>query len=197
MSLKSGKKPPQGTRPGTIKPDGRVTVIFEHEGSEREMTLLVEAETGSRNLRDASLKASAYTVRTRRLCLSERRHTGAEGPHAEYLPAPKEGWEVLVFVTPTDAEAMRMRDRVFRDMKTYEPFSTFNLSMMRQHEIAPGRFILFFGLDAGEGYDIVLDKVFRALVPYAGNDGWRSLVSLAEVARELTRVEDLEALPKR
>lgn len=150
-------------------------------GSAFELRVHVEAETGSRRAADASTKAAAYTLRDAARC---RVQEAVGSPGGGYLPVPKGGWEPVLFLTPSGGAAGRMRERVARDLPHHPWASPFLRVMVEQHEVHPGWFVLFVGLDEAQGSG-ALSAVYRPLVPhppYEGDAASMERVSLSDVA---------------
>ncbi len=175
-----------GLQQGDVQPDGeaRLEVDFGGGVGVRDLQMVFELETGSRNLTDVVAKVRAYLAILESHCRTGGRSSHPQDPNGPaYRAEPAGGWPAIIIVRPTDAEALRMLRRVQADLEEDDRYQAFAGRMQRQHGVDPAGFFLFVGLDAAEGPAGALGDIYRPLEPYRSPEGKRlHLVSPADVA---------------
>lgn len=163
-----------GLKYGDIQPDGSVQseIDLGDDAGFRKLRMVLEIETGSRNIADAVAKTKSYCT-----LLESRCRTGGTSKHPqdprgpEYFSEPPGGWPAITFVCPTDAEAARMQKRVETDLEEDAAYQAWVGRMQMQHNVDPAWFILFVGLDAAESSEGTLGHIYHPLEQYYDQSG--------------------------
>lgn len=163
-----------GLKQGDIRPDGLVESEIDFGGDLglRRLRMILELETGSRNIADAVGKTRSYCALLETRCRTGGRSKHPRDPNGyEYFSEPPGGWPAVTFVCPTDAAAARMQERVEFDLEEDDAYQAWIGRIQMQHGIDPAWFVLFAGLDAAEGSAGALGSIYRPLQPYPVQGG--------------------------
>lgn len=163
-----------GLKYGDIQPDGSVWSEIDLGGDDglRRLRIVLEIETGSRNIADAVDKTKSYCTLLETQCRTGGRSKHPRDPRGhEYLAEPPGGWPAVTFVLPTDAQAARMQQRVEAGLEEDAAYQGWVGRMQMQHGVDPAWFILFVGLDAAESSAGALGGIYRPLEPYPNQSG--------------------------
>jgi len=163
-----------GLKQGDIQPDGSIQSEMDFGGDVgfRRLRMVLELETGSRNIAVAVDKTRSYCALLETRCRTGGRSKHPRDPNGhEYLAEPPGGWSAVTFVCPTDAAAARMRKRVEFDLEEDDAYQAWVGRMQMQHDVDPAWFVLFVGLDAVEGSAGALGSIYRPLQPYPVEGG--------------------------